>query len=236
MKTRHSLSKTALTAALSVALATATFSQASYADKLEQIQGIKGGLTFSLGTIVGGIAGGPLGAAAGSIVGAYFADQGVKSYEKDITLKNTQLEMAALEAQVNQSADSITELEKKIEERMQFQLHFDSDTYALSTQDQQRIVLLSEFLNENTAMQVAIDGHADSRGHENYNLELSKERADAVAESLIKQGIDTERVNAQGHGEYFANAAPSGERDYAIDRKVTIQVMQKDESDLAVAE
>jgi len=47
---------------------------------------------------------------------------------------------------------------------------------------------------------VLIEGHTDSTGDEDYNLILSKNRAEAVGEYLIKNGIAEKRLSYQGYG------------------------------------
>lgn len=47
----------------------------------------------------------------------------------------------------------------------------------------------------------AIDGYTDARGTDGYNQTLSSERAQAVAEFLVSQGVPAERLIAIGNGE-----------------------------------
>ena len=47
---------------------------------------------------------------------------------------------------------------------------------------------------------VKISGHTDNTGSEGHNLTLSKRRADVVAEYLIKNGVDVNRVETFGLG------------------------------------
>ncbi len=46
-----------------------------------------------------------------------------------------------------------------------------------------------------------VEGFTDSQGADDYNLELSQSRADAVAMAIIQRGIDAQRVRALGYGE-----------------------------------
>ncbi|MGE0786171.1 MAG: OmpA family protein [Sandaracinaceae bacterium] len=60
---------------------------------------------------------------------------------------------------------------------------------------------------------VEIQGHTDDRGSDEYNLRLSGERAAAVRQYLIQQGIAANRMTAQGYGEarpIDTNRTPAG--------------------------
>ena len=48
---------------------------------------------------------------------------------------------------------------------------------------------------------VSIEGHTDDRGEKEYNLELSKKRAEAVANYLSSAGVQSSRLVAKGFGD-----------------------------------
>ena len=56
-------------------------------------------------------------------------------------------------------------------------------------------------LKRNPDMTVQIEGHTDSQGPAEYNLDLSTRRAQAVKDHLIKNGIDGNRLTVKGFGE-----------------------------------
>jgi len=60
---------------------------------------------------------------------------------------------------------------------------------------------LAAFLNQYPDRTVAIEGHTDSVGSEDYNQGLSERRADSVKSYLVGQGIGTSRLAASGKGE-----------------------------------
>ena len=55
-------------------------------------------------------------------------------------------------------------------------------------------------LEENPEMRVEIQGHTDSKGPKAYNQMLSEKRAIAVTAYLVKQGIDSDRLETKGYG------------------------------------
>ncbi len=66
---------------------------------------------------------------------------------------------------------------------------------------------LAMFLQEQPERTVQIEGHTDSVGSESFNMKLSQERADAVANFLISKGISSTRLTAIGKGEGFPVAS-----------------------------
>jgi outer membrane protein OmpA-like peptidoglycan-associated protein len=69
---------------------------------------------------------------------------------------------------------------------------------------------------------VRIEGYTDSTGDKDENLQLSKDRAQAVADVLTDLGIAEKRIQVQGYGDDFAVAANTSERGRAMNRRVEI--------------
>ncbi len=79
-------------------------------------------------------------------------------------------------------------------------IYFDfdkSDLLAESTDELNRLVA---YLTRHPNYQITITGHTDNFGTEAYNLNLSTNRAKAVATYLIEKGIDKQRIQFSGTG------------------------------------
>jgi outer membrane protein OmpA-like peptidoglycan-associated protein len=73
---------------------------------------------------------------------------------------------------------------------------------------------------------IQLEGHADYRGDERFNEELSRDRADAAAAFLIKKGISATRIKREHLGERGAAEAPADE--LWRDRRVDIRIIEGD--------
>jgi outer membrane protein OmpA-like peptidoglycan-associated protein len=60
---------------------------------------------------------------------------------------------------------------------------------------------LAKFLAKYPDRTVAIEGHTDSVGSDDFNVGLSQRRAESVRSYLMRQGVDRSRVTTQGMGE-----------------------------------
>lgn len=66
---------------------------------------------------------------------------------------------------------------------------------------------LVNFVEQHPQRKVSIEGHTDSSGSEQFNLNLSQRRADAVRKALLDRGVAAERLDAVGLGEEFPVAS-----------------------------
>ncbi|HET8697814.1 MAG TPA: OmpA family protein, partial [Gammaproteobacteria bacterium] len=85
---------------------------------------------------------------------------------------------------------------------------------ATLTADASMILLrVADALRGEPNLRAEIAGHTDSSGADAYNLRLSQERADAVLQFLVRQGIERNRLVARGYGEtqpVADNSTPAG--------------------------
>jgi outer membrane protein OmpA-like peptidoglycan-associated protein len=71
---------------------------------------------------------------------------------------------------------------------------------------------------------IVIEGHADARGTDEYNLRLSEERANAVRTYLLQRGVAPDRVDAVGRGEAVPFAPNRTAEGRANNRRVEIVI------------
>ena len=84
---------------------------------------------------------------------------------------------------------------------------------------------LVEIMKRKQALHIEIAGHTDSDGDEQANLTLSQQRADAVKNYLVKQGIPSNRIQTRGYGEtkpIADNTTPQGK---AENRRTEIRIL-----------
>jgi peptidoglycan-associated lipoprotein len=92
-------------------------------------------------------------------------------------------------------------LEELNAERPLGEVFFDYDQSAI--RDDARAVLQknADYMRRWTSVRVRIQGHADSRGTNEYNLALGERRASAVRDYLVSLGIAADRLLAVSRGE-----------------------------------
>lgn len=92
----------------------------------------------------------------------------------------------------------------------------------------EKIDVIAEVMNKNPKANFLIEGHTDSTGSAAINDKLSKERAMAVKDYLVKKGIDTTRLDAQGFGPNQPIASNKTADGRTQNRRVVVKVTNKD--------
>lgn len=85
-------------------------------------------------------------------------------------------------------------------ERIGDRVLFATDQSDLTPSAQETLRRQAVWLNQNTAFQVLIEGHADERGTREYNLALGERRANAVRQFLAGQGVAASRLRTVSYG------------------------------------
>jgi OOP family OmpA-OmpF porin len=79
-------------------------------------------------------------------------------------------------------------------------VYFDTDKSNIEPQYYPILDEVVTVLERNPSLKLEIQGHTDNRGSAKYNEDLSEARAKAVMNYLIDQGIERDRLSAEGYG------------------------------------
>ena len=79
-------------------------------------------------------------------------------------------------------------------------VYFGYDSADLSNEAKQLLDKQSRFLRANSDLSFTIEGHCDERGTREYNLALGEQRATAVRDYLVIEGIDPDRLRVISYG------------------------------------
>jgi outer membrane protein OmpA-like peptidoglycan-associated protein len=77
---------------------------------------------------------------------------------------------------------------------------FDFNKYTLKPGAREKLAKVSGILLAYPGLKIQLEGHTDSIGTDDYNMTLSQQRADAVQEYLVQQGVGAANLTAVGLG------------------------------------
>lgn len=80
-------------------------------------------------------------------------------------------------------------------------IYFAFDSYILSADARKTLRVNAEWLKANPSARAEIEGHADERGTNEYNMALGAKRAQSVKEYLTTLGISSNRLSSISFGE-----------------------------------
>lgn len=84
---------------------------------------------------------------------------------------------------------------------LEARIHFEFDQSALTGAARESLTDKAEILRAIPNLTLRIEGHADERGSDEYNLALSNRRAATARRFLVDWGISADRLETAGYGE-----------------------------------
>ena len=174
------------------------------------------GIGVAAGALVGGLIGGNIGgaligAAIGGAAGGIIGNQMDKQADK--------IEEAVPGAEVKRVGEGIQII---FDDKSGVNFAFDSAD--LTADAKKNLNAVAEIFLEFPDTELMIEGHTDSVGDDNYNMKLSKRRADSVVSYLKAKGVAGNRFKVEAFGETrprFENETKEGQ---AKNRRVEIGV------------
>nr|WP_321357357.1 OmpA family protein [uncultured Draconibacterium sp.] len=106
-------------------------------------------------------------------------------------------------------------------------IYYETDSFAILTESEPELQKLVSFLKNNSGLKVEIQGHTDSSGTPESNLELSKLRAKSVVDYLVENGITSSRLQSEGYGDTKPVATNETVEGRRLNRRTTIKIIAK---------
>jgi len=106
-------------------------------------------------------------------------------------------------------------------------VYFDYDKADLSDRARASLQKNAAWLTKWTSVRTMVEGHADSRGTNEYNLALGERRASAVRDYLVSLGIPTARVSIVSKGEEQPTCTEDAEVCWSQNRRGHFDIIAK---------
>ncbi len=108
-----------------------------------------------------------------------------------------------------------------------YNIYFETDSFRILSTSEPELQLLVTFLKDNERLQVEIQGHTDSTGKSEKNQILSSDRAKAVVDYLLLEGISRERLRWIGYGSRRPVASNDTPEARQLNRRTTIRILSE---------
>jgi outer membrane protein OmpA-like peptidoglycan-associated protein len=161
-------------------------------------------------TAKGAILGAVIGGTAGALIGKYMDKQ---AEELDEELEGADVERVGEGIKITFDSGIL----------------FAFDSAKLSPTAKDNVAEMAETLKKYEDTNILIEGHTDSIGPDDYNKQLSEERADSVSDYLISLGVENARINEVGYGENQPVATNETERGRQLNRRVELAIFANEE-------
>ena len=84
-----------------------------------------------------------------------------------------------------------------------------------------------KLLEDNPTMKIELSGHTDNDGSDEFNLELSQDRAKSVVRYLVSKGQNPRRFTAEGYGETRPVASNDTDQGKQLNRRVEFKILKR---------
>jgi outer membrane protein OmpA-like peptidoglycan-associated protein len=203
------------------------------------------------GAAIGAMAGGPVGFVIGAAFGGWLGDRmhserrarrlaEERSVEATGRVGQLEQRLAASE-QAAAEKDAMLYSERSahrqdLKEALSVEVFFRTEESGIGTTTEERLTRLAGLVEPMEGAVIRLEGHADARGTETYNAALSTARAEAVRDALIRGGMPAERVIVAAIGEAAAVAGEQDTDGMALDRRVQVHVIDRDDANRVALE
>jgi outer membrane protein OmpA-like peptidoglycan-associated protein len=156
-------------------------------------------------TAVGAILGAAVGGAAGAYIGNYMDEQ-------------------AAEIESDLEGATVERVGEGIKITFDSGILFDVNKATLKEKSKTDLTNLAAILQKYPDTNILLEGHTDNTGTDEYNLELSRLRAQSVANFLSGAGVNASRFTIMGYGESQPIADNATDEGRALNRRVEVAI------------
>lgn len=160
------------------------------------------------GTLIGAAIGAAVGGLGGAGIGRMMDNQ-----EKDMRSALAESDAAAVSREGNLLAVTF-----------KGDVTFDTNSAEVRPGLYSEIDRVAGVLTQYPQNMIRVEGHTDSKGSSEYNMDLSLRRADAVKRLLIQRGVAESRIEEVGYGETLPVATNDTEAGRQKNRRVEIKI------------
>ncbi|QLG46960.1 OmpA family protein [Costertonia aggregata] len=175
------------------------------------IGGVIGNNVGKGNTVLGAIIGGVVGGVAGGYIGNRM-DKQAERIEEEIPGAEVTRVGEGINVTFNEDAG----------------VYFDTNKSAVRGTSANTLDKLAGILKEYSKSNILVEGHTDSAGPEDYNMNLSKQRAQSVTDYLTAQGIAASRFTTKWYGETQPKGDNSTSEGKATNRRVELAIIAND--------
>ncbi|MGY5847304.1 OmpA family protein [Salegentibacter sp. HM20] len=176
------------------------------------IGGVIGNNTGDGNTALGAIIGGVVGGTAGAIIGDRM-DKQAQRIEEEIPGAEVERVGEGINVTFDESSG----------------VYFDTDKYNINAKSRETLNKLADIFKEYPNSNILVEGHTDSTGSESYNLTLSKNRAQAVTNYLLDQGLSRGRFETKWYGELQPKYDNSTAEGRSKNRRVELAIVANEQ-------
>jgi len=189
------------------------------------------------GLAVGAVAAGPIGAIVGAAAGGWLGD---RYHRQEVAKQALAQQLDKSEADRGQLEHNVAELNGTLHDaqsergryeaalersrELATEVSFRTDDATLSEDGTARLKKLGSFASALPGIKIHVRGYADPRGPKDYNLALSRERAEAVAAVLTDAGVASDRLVIEARGAEDSKSAAGDLDGYALERRVSVRL------------
>jgi len=148
----------------------------------------------------------------------------IGGYESQVGVQQVIVQEKAVQTGlVNVNADSLKQQIDVDGKALIYGIYFDTGKAVVKAESKPTLDAIAELLKRNTDLLLYVVGHTDDTGEGAANVNLSKQRADSVVATLVKDyQVATNRLQAQGVGPYAPTSNNTSDAGKQKNRRVEL--------------